>query len=104
MTAARPGAISLGGGLPADELFPRAALARAFVQAMREPQATALQYAWPEGREQLRAWIASRLRERGADVSAEEVIVTSGAQQALAIASQLCFRRGDAVGVDAETY
>ena len=38
------------------------ALARAFVRAMREPQATALQYAWPEGREQLRAWIASRLR------------------------------------------
>lgn len=96
--------ISLGGGLPADQLFPRAALSRAFVRAMREPQATALQYAWPEGRERLREWIAARLRARGAEVSADEVIVTSGAQQALAIASQLCFRRGDAVGVDAETY
>jgi 2-aminoadipate transaminase len=104
IAAARPGVISLGGGLPADELFPRGALARAFVRAMREPQATALQYAWPEGREQLRAWIAARLRARGAEVSADEVIVTSGAQQALAIASQLCFRRGDTIGVDAETY
>jgi len=104
IAAAHPGVISLGGGLPADELFPRSALARAFVRAMREPQATALQYAWPEGRERLRTWIAARLHARGADVSADEVIVTSGAQQALAIAAQLCFRRGEAVGVDAETY
>jgi len=104
MTAARPGAISLGGGLPSDELFPRAALARAFVRAMREPRASALQYAWPEGREQLREWIAARLRARGANLSADDVIVTSGAQQALAIAAQLCFRRGEPVGVDSETY
>jgi 2-aminoadipate transaminase len=104
LAAARPGAISLGGGLPSDELFPRAALARAFVRAMREPSATALQYAWPEGRERLRAWIAARLCARGADLTADDVIVTSGAQQALAIAAQLCIRRGDPVGFDAETY
>src|SRR6476659_788525 len=104
MTAARPGAISLGGGLPSDELFPRAALARAFVRAMREPRASALQYAWPEGREQLRGWIAARLRARGADLSADDVIVTSGAQQALAIVAQLCVRRGEPVGMDAESY
>ncbi|HEX9101106.1 MAG TPA: PLP-dependent aminotransferase family protein, partial [Polyangia bacterium] len=104
LAAAQAGAIGLGGGLPADELFPRAALGRAFVRAMREPRASALQYAWPEGRQALRAWIAARLCERGAAVAAEDVIVTSGAQQALAIAAQLCFRRGDTVGTDAETY
>ncbi|MGZ3439532.1 MAG: aminotransferase-like domain-containing protein [Polyangia bacterium] len=71
---------------------------------MREPLASALQYAWPEGRKQLREWIAARLLARGAVVSASEVIVTSGAQQALAIAAQLCVRRDDRVGVDAETY
>jgi len=104
IAAAQAGSLSLGGGLPADELFPRAALARAFVRAMREPQASALQYAWPEGRQALREWIAVRLRARGAAVGADDVIVTSGAQQALAIAAQLCFRRGDAVGTDRETY
>lgn len=104
IAAARPEVIGLGGGLPSDELFPRAALSRAFIRAMREPAATALQYAWPEGREKLRQWIAARLQARGARVSSEEVIVTSGAQQALAIAAQLCVARGDAVGVDAETY
>lgn len=104
IAAARPSVIGLGGGLPSDELFPRAALARAFVRAMREPAASALQYAWPEGRERLRAWIAARLRARGASVQADEVIVTSGAQQALAIVTQLLVRRGDAVGTDRETY
>lgn len=104
LAAARPSVIALGGGLPADALFPRASLARAFVRAMREPTATALQYAWPEGRERLRAFIAARLRARGAAVGADEVIVTSGAQQALAIAAQLLIRRGEAVLTDAETY
>lgn len=104
IAAAQPAVITLGGGLPADELFPRAALARAFVRAMREPAASALQYAWPEGRERLRAWIADRLRGRGARVQADDVIVTSGAQQAIAIAAQLVLHRGGAVGVDRETY
>jgi 2-aminoadipate transaminase len=104
IAAAKPSVIALGGGLPADALFPREKLARAFVRAMREPQASALQYAWPEGRERLRAWIARRLRARGASVDCDGVIVTSGAQQALAIATQLLIRRGEDVGVDRETY
>jgi 2-aminoadipate transaminase len=104
LAAERPGVIGLGGGLPSDGLFPRAALARAFLRALRDPAAGALQYAWPEGRERLRDWVARRLQARGASVSAEEVIITSGAQQALAIAAQLGFERGDPVGVDPETY
>jgi 2-aminoadipate transaminase len=104
IAAAMPGTIGLGGGLPADTLFPRGPLGRAFLRAMREPQASALQYAWPEGRIELREWIAARLRARGATVAADEVIVTSGAQQAIALAAQLAFARGDEVGVDAETY
>jgi 2-aminoadipate transaminase len=95
IAAATPGVISLGGGLPSDALFPRGPLSRAFVRAMREPRASALQYAWPEGRVELREWIAERLRARGAEVGADEVIVTSGAQQAIALAAQLAFARGD---------
>lgn len=104
LAATQPAVIGLGGGLPADRLFPRVALARAFVRAMREPAASALQYAWPEGREGLREWIAARLRDRGLDVRSEEVLVTSGAQQSLAIATQLTLARGDEVAVGSETY
>jgi 2-aminoadipate transaminase len=102
--AARAGTFSLGGGLPASELFPRRALAASFLRVIREPGASALQYGWPEGRPGLRAWVAERLRRRGAAVAAEEVILTSGAQQALAIAAEVAFAAGGRIGCDAESY
>lgn len=102
--AARPDTITLGGGLPARELFPRRALAASFLRVMADPEAPALQYGWAEGREGLRAWVAARLRKRGAEVSPDEVLITSGAQQALAIAAQVLFQPGARVGCDAESY
>jgi 2-aminoadipate transaminase len=95
--AERDGVIGLAGGLPADELLPRDELGQALasVTASRED---ALQYGWPEGVEQLRAWIVKRLATRGATVDAERVIITAGAQQALTIVSQLCSDKTIAVG------
>jgi len=77
--------IGLAGGLPADELLPRAELARALASVSSH----ALQYGWPEGAEGVRAWVAARLAARGAAIFAERVIVTTGAQQALAIAARV---------------
>lgn len=94
--------IALAGGLPSPDTFPRGQLARAFSQTLTGD--AALQYGWPEGRDGLRLWIAERLRRRGARVSADDVIVTSGAQQALAIAAQVLCRRGDRVGVEHFSY
>jgi 2-aminoadipate transaminase len=98
----QPNVIGLGGGLPASELFPRALLSRAFLSAI--DRRDGLQYGWPEGNRGLRAWVAERLRRRGADVSADDVIVTSGAQQAIAIATEVLRSRGEAFEVDTETY
>lgn len=103
-SAKREGVISFAGGLPADELFPRRRLAAAFLAAVGKPSSGALQYGWPEGNEGLRAWIAARLSARGADVRADDVIVTSGAQQAVAIAAELIGVRGRTVATDDETY
>jgi 2-aminoadipate transaminase len=103
-TAARPEIHSFAGGLPDPGMFPRAALTRAFLQAVGARNAPALQYGWPEGRPELREIIARRLRRRGCSVNAEDVIVTSGAQQAIAIASELVFRRSKRVAIDEESY
>lgn len=102
--AASPDVIVLSGGLPATAQFPRADLARSFLHVVSQPRAGALQYGWPEGAAPLRAWIAARLRARGADVGPGDVIVTSGAQQAVAIAAQLTARPGERIGVDRESY
>lgn len=102
--AAITSVISLAGGLPAAELFPRRALSSSFLRAMRAPRGDALQYGWPEGREGLRAWVARRLSERGATVSEQDVIITSGAQQALDIAVGLLLGRGQRIACDPESY
>ena len=70
----RPSILALGGGIPAAELFPRDELVRAFNAALARPGLHALQYGWPEGRADLRAWIANRLRARGANVSTDDII------------------------------
>lgn len=101
-SAGDPGAIGLAGGLPSDGLFPRRALARSFLRVLQQPPT--LQYGWPEGHLPLREQIAERLRARGAEVTADEVLVTSGAQQAIAIAVELVAKPGDDVRVDGLTY
>jgi len=102
--AADPRVIGFAGGLPCPDLFPRRALTAAFLRALQARDVPALQYAWPEGFASLRQHIARRLAGRGADVDPDEIIVTSGAQQAITIAAQLVLRRGAAIDVDPETY
>lgn len=99
--AARADVIGLAGGLPADELLPRAALARALAEVAAARDG-ALQYGWPEGTEPIRRWVAQRLVARGANVDPERVIVTAGAQQALMIAAAAF--RGKTIAVGDATY
>ncbi len=89
--------------MPAAETFPREKLAQAVI-AGGVAGGNALQYDWPEGRQGLRTWIATRLAARGAAVSSEDVLVTSGAQQALDIAVQLLAADGGRIGVPAVCY
>jgi 2-aminoadipate transaminase len=103
-TAGDPRVIGLAGGLPSEAQFPKRELARSFLRVLEHSGAPALQYGWAEGFESLRELIASRLRARGASVSAGDVIVTSGAQQAIAIALEVLCKPGDRVGVAQETY
>jgi 2-aminoadipate transaminase len=102
--ATSSGVITLGGGLPAESQFPRSALAASFLRVVTRHNPSALQYGWAEGLAPLREWIARRLRARGASVSADDVIVTNGAQQAIAIAADLLVRPGQAIAVEPETY
>lgn len=104
VASARPGGIPLGGGFPAPHLFPSDALADASSRVLHQLGERVLQYDWPEGQEELRVWIADRLRRRGADVTPDDVLVTSGAQQAVAIAAALLLQEGDVVGMDPATY
>jgi 2-aminoadipate transaminase len=102
--AQRPEVIGMGGGLPSPRQFPRRALVQALAEAVFQPSPAALQYAWPEGADDLRAQIAEHMASRGAAVGPDRILVTSGAQQALMVAAQLLCTRGSRMLTDPETY
>jgi 2-aminoadipate transaminase len=101
--AQTPGVISFAGGLPDPALFPKRQLTQAFISALQSNGATALQYGWPEGSLELRQWIARELCGRGATVTAERIIITSGAQQAIQIAVASVSNRAR-IAVEAASY
>src|SRR3546814_15198115 len=79
----RPEIISFAGGLPAPQGFPVEAINAAFDRVLKASARTALQYGPPEGYQPLREWVADDMRQRGAAVSADAVLIVSGSQQAL---------------------
>ena len=102
--AAEPDVVGLSGGLPAPELLPRGAATRALAEVPADRETDARQYGWAEGDERLRGWVAARLAARGADLRPDDVIITSGAQQALSLAAAELLAPGDRVGVGAASY
>jgi 2-aminoadipate transaminase len=101
----RPGVVSFAGGLPAPDLFDRAGLQAAFTAVLAEDSgARALQYSTTEGDPLLRRLVAKRLTERGLDTAADDLLITSGSQQALTLVSGVLLEPGDRVLVEEPSY
>jgi 2-aminoadipate transaminase len=99
-----PQVISFAGGLPAPELFPTQAMARAFYQVLSEEGSSALQYSTTEGFTPLRRWIADRMETRGFQALPQQIMVTSGSQQGLDLVAKVLLDIGDKVLVARPTY
>lgn len=102
--AERPEVISFAGGFPAPEIFPVDELARAAQQILANLGAWALQYGATEGYSPLREWIADHLRRDGVAVAPENVLITTGSQQALDLLGKIFVGPGDRVVVESPTY
>ena len=101
----KPGMISFAGGIPDPALFP----AREFRHATRraldgDAAQSSLQYAASEGLPALRGWIAEHMRSLGVPAAAENILITSGSQQALDYIGKLFIGAGDAVALGFPTY
>ncbi len=103
--AADPSVISLAGGNPAPELFPHAALADIAAEVLREQPITALQYGITEGYVPLRDAIKARLK-RVENIGGEddELIVVSGGQQGIELATKCLVNEGDTVIVEQPSF
>ncbi|PWJ53775.1 2-aminoadipate transaminase [Quadrisphaera granulorum] len=103
--AARPEVISFAGGLPAPELFDVDGVRAAFDAVLAGPRArTALQYSTTEGDADLRSLLAARTSSRGLATTADDVLITTGSQQALALLSTALLDPGAVVAVEDPTY
>ena len=96
--------ISFAGGLPAPELFPIEKFKEAADIVLTEMGESALQYGTTEGYQPLREMIAKNAAKYGIQISADNVLITSGSQQALDLLGRIFINRGDRVLVESPTY
>ena len=92
-------------GVPAFDLFPFEVWAKLQAGFWRKPDLQQLGYGDPAGDPRLRELIAVYLRgSRGLSCSAEQIVITSGAQQAISLCAQLLLEPGDCVAVENPGY
>ncbi|PAL11229.1 aminotransferase-like domain-containing protein [Peribacillus simplex] len=100
----RPEVISFAGGLPDPELFPVENLKNACNAVLDEEGAASLQYGTTEGYIPLREAISQRMKGIGINSTIENVLITSGSQQAIDLTGRLFINEGDTIICESPTY
>jgi hypothetical protein len=101
----QPDIISFAGGIPDPALFPTEAFQEALGEALAPGQAaSALQYSVSEGYPPLRDWIALEMGKLGVPCSRDNILITSGSQQALDYLGKMFLSPGDTALVGWPTY
>lgn len=100
----QPDIISFAGGLPAPDVFPVKEFREACRVVLELHGAQALQYGATEGYRPLREMIARHTARYAVEVSPDNILITSGSQQALDFIGRLFINRGDHIVVESPTY
>jgi DNA-binding transcriptional MocR family regulator len=101
----KPGIISFAGGFPDSAMFDVEGIREATNKALSEEPGAALQYGATEGYQPLREHLAQFMASKGAqDVAPEQLIVTTGSQQALDLLGKTMISPGDKVIVEGPTF
>ena len=103
-SAGRPGLISLAIGWPSPSLYPTAEIARISAEVFEEEGGAALSYLPAEGLWQFREQLAARGRASGWAEEADEIVVTSGAKQALSLTARATLEPGDVAVIESPTF
>jgi 2-aminoadipate transaminase len=93
----KPGMISFAGGLPAPETFPIADLRDIALEVLDKSGAEALQYGTTEGDYGLRRVLVERHNKQGLNIGIDNLIITTGSQQALDLIARIFIDPGDYV-------
>ena len=99
-----PEIISFAGGLPAAELFPIEELKKVCFEVLDKDGEASLQYSTTEGYVPLRKSICKRMEALGINSTVENVIITTGSQQALDLSGKVFIDEGDTIICESPTY
>jgi len=102
--ARRPEVISLASGTPDPTLFPVRAIGRLWHRAMAVEDPRYMQYGSPGGDANLRTWIAAHCSSAGIPARPEDILITSGVQQAIDLVARTFLGPGDYVLVESPTF
>jgi len=99
-----PDVISFAGGMPAPEIFPIEEIREACERVLKDFGPQSLQYGTTEGFLPLREMIARHSARYGIDVMPDNIMITSGSQQALDLLGKILINPGDHILVESPTY
>jgi 2-aminoadipate transaminase len=101
----KPGIISFAGGFPDSAMFDVQGIREASERALRDEPGAALQYGATEGYNPLREQLAGFMQSKGVEgLRADELIVTTGSQQALDLVGKTLLDPQDTVLVESPTF
>jgi 2-aminoadipate transaminase len=102
--ASRPEVVSLAGGMPYLSALPMETVAAAVAQMLATQGLTALQYGSGQGDPTLREQILEVMALEGITAHADDIVVTTGSQQALDLVTRIFVDPGDVVLAEAPSY
>ncbi len=102
--SSKPGVINFAGGLPAPELFPIKNLPKCMADVVTNFGPKAFQYSLSMGVVELREEIAKRATALGTPTTKENILITSGAQQAIELIARAFIEPGDFILTENPTY
>ncbi len=100
-----PDVISFAGGLPNPISFPTDALQKSINAAIEENGTKIFQYSTTDGYLSLRQYIADKYKKNyGYDVQPEDILITTGSQQALELIGKVLLNKGDGAIMEEPGY
>lgn len=103
-SANSPGIIQLGAAVPDPVFLPVHGMNRALAAAARRYGTRAVVYDFPPGSAELRRQIAQRMAVAGCQLGPDDIVITTGCQEALALCLRAVAEPGDIIAIESPTF
>lgn len=100
----QPQLINLGAAIPSAEFLPVKQLQRIMGGLVRQRMDEVVVSVFPPGLEELRLQLAKRMAESGCHVSASEIVITNGCQEALTLCLRAVAKAGDVIAIESPAF